>query len=407
MSGNNRNIIFRKMKTAKSLLITVITMVIAVSFIAGIYCNSSYVYADEKADTSITGYPDRINKDYNAKVKISATVSPAEPGRSVMLQRYNSDKDKWSTILETTIEDEADNDISFFIPKKYRKKTTSIWRIYIPATSTAKRAKSSRITITTSTIKNLEITAGSACIYRIDSGDEDSYDDGEYIYNKSMNKKCAHASTTKIMSAVLLMESGLIDTDTKISKHAAGTPWGSHMLAKGDVFKTRDLLYAMLLPSSNDAATAVAEKVGGSESKFVDKMNKKAKDMGFTKTHFANPHGLDAKGHYSTAAELAKLTAYAYSFPEIRKCFATKTRTITSINNKKRLTLHSSNAIFKYVKEFRGGKTGTTDNARCCFAGIYKYHGSTYVTVVLGCGYGNSRWNDTKKLHEYIRNYAD
>ena len=130
------------------------------------------------------------------------------------------------------------------------------------------------------------------------------------------------------MTAVLLMESGKINTKTTISKHAAATPWGSGRLSKGDIFKTRDLLYAMLLPSYNDAATAVAEKVGGTEKKFVAMMNAKAKELGLNKTHFCNPHGLDADGHYTTAKELAMLTAYAYTFPKIRDCWGTQFKSI-------------------------------------------------------------------------------
>jgi D-alanyl-D-alanine carboxypeptidase len=81
-------------------------------------------------------------------------------------------------------------------------------------------------------------------------------------------------------------------------------------------------------------------------------------------------------------------------------------KAITSLTNKSKWTLFSTNAIFGYSKHFKGGKTGTTDNARCCFAGVYTYKGETYVTVVLGSKYGFSRWADTKKLHKYIKKYA-
>ena len=226
------------------------------------------------------------------------------------------------------------------------------------------------------------------------------------IYGAGLTQKVYPASTTKLMTAILLLESGLIDSTTRISSHAAATPWGSGRLAAGDVYSNRDLLYAMLLPSSNDAATAIAERVGGSEAAFVGMMNDKAGKMGFTRTHFRNPHGLDADGHYTTARELAKLTAYAYNFPEIRDCWATQCKTITSLERKRSWTLWSTNAIFNYVKNFLGGKTGTESNAGCCFTGIYTYGGSTYVTVVLGSGYGFSRWSDTKKLHRYIQDHA-
>ena len=349
------------------------------------------------AETTITGYSTAISAAYKKKVKFRATVSPAG-GRTVLLQRYNSSKGTWSTIKKKTASSSA---VSFTISKKQHKKTTSLWRIYAPATKSAEAAVSQNIKLTTRNIKSYKLSAKAACIYRIDGDGQ-----GAFIYTKNSSKKRAQASTTKVMSAVVLIESGLLDTVTTVSRHAASTPYGSGVLKEGDEFSTRDMLYAMMLPSSNDAATAVAETVGGTEAGFVNMMNAKAAAMGLTKTHFCNPHGLDANGHYTTAAELAKLTAYAYTIPEIRDCWATRSKTIYSINGNKKWTLRTTNSIFSYVKNFLGGKTGTEDNARCCFTGVYTYKGSTYVTVVLGSGYGFSRWADTKKLHKYIRKYA-
>ena len=253
----------------------------------------------------------------------------------------------------------------------------------------------------TQNLESPDMSAKAACIYRIDGDGK-----GTLIYSKNADEQRAQASTTKLMSAIVLLESGKIDSTTKISSYAARTPYASGRLAAGDVYKNRDLLYAMLLPSSNDAATAVAEGVGGSEAGFVSMMNAKAAEMGLTNTHFRNAHGLDADGHYTTAYELAKLTAYAYTFPEIRDCWATRYKTIKSVKRGRKWTCWSTNAIFSYVSNFLGGKTGTEGNAGCCFAGVYTSGGSAYVTVVLGSGYGFSRWSDTKKLHRYIDKYA-
>lgn len=357
--------------------------------------------APSKASSAFSGYPLTLNAARSKEVRISATVSPASDGRLVKLQRYNHETKKWYTKDRIYVTGAQGADVSFSIKNTNRQRTTSTWRLYSPATETAEAAKSDNITLTTRNIKNYKLSAKAACIYRIDGDGQ-----GTLVYTKNSTTKRAQASTTKLMTAVLLMESGLLDSKTKISKHAAATPWGSGRLAAGDTYKTHDLLYAMLLPSSNDAATAVAEKVGGTEKAFVAKMNAKAKEMGMKKTHFCNPHGLDADGHYTTAKELAMLTAYAYTFPEIRECWATQYKTIKSLKNKKKWTLWSTNSIFGYVSNFLGGKTGTEDNAGCCFTGVYEYNGSTYVTVVLGSGYGFSRWTDTKKLHKYITKYA-
>ena len=393
----------RVMKNRISALLLALALVVT----AFVPVTTSDVYAAKNktssapAVTEISGYPTSINKKYSSSVKIKTTIRPANGGRKVKLQRYSTKTGKWTTISSVRTASADSAEVTFSIPKKQRKKTTSVWRIKVSKTNSAAAARSSNITLTTRNIKSYSMSARSACIYRIDENGK-----GTLIYTKKPNTIRAQASTTKLMTAILLIESGLLDSTTKISSHAAATPWGSGRLAKGDIYNTRDLLFAMLLPSSNDAATAVAERVGGSESDFVMMMNDKAASMGLKNTHFRNPHGLDADGHYTTATELAKLTAYAYTFPEIRQCWATKYKTICSVKKKRKWTLWSTNAIFSYVKNFLGGKTGTEDNAGCCFTGIYTYKGSTYVTVVLGSGYGFSRWSDTKKLHKYIRKYA-
>ena len=354
------------------------------------------------AATSVSGYAKSFNKRYSEELKIEADVTPSG-GRDIQLQRYSSADNTWTSVLTTASakEEKGTAHVTFTVPKEERQKTTSVWRIYVPATADASEACSDNITVITRNLESLSMSAGAACIYRIDGDGQ-----GTMIYSRKSYNKVAQASTTKIMTAVLLLESGMIDSATTISSHAAATPYGSGRLAAGDVYSNRDLLYAMLLPSSNDAATAVAESVGGSEAAFVNQMNAKAEALGLTRTHFRNPHGLDADGHYTTALELAKLTAYAYNFPEIRDCWATKYKTIKSLKKGRKWTLWSTNAIFGYVSNFLGGKTGTENNARCCFTGVYTYGGSTYVTVVLGSGYGFARWSDTKKLHKYIQDYA-
>ena len=362
--------------------------------------------------TSISSCRTSYNKRFDRDLIIEADISPAG-GREVQLQRYNSSDSTWETVLTmnagaeevaSSEEETAGNGtshVSFNVPKEEREKVSSTWRIFVPATETAAEAASENIKVTTRNLEELDLSARTACIYRIDSKGK-----GTMIYSKYSCDEVAQASTTKLMTAILLLENGRIDSTTRISSHAAATPWGSGRLAAGDVYSNRDLLYAMLLPSSNDAATAIAESVGGSEEAFVNMMNDKAAKLGFTRTHFRNPHGLDADGHYTTAYELAKLTAYAYTFPEIRDCWATQCKTITSLEQKRSWTLWSTNAIFNYVKNFLGGKTGTESNAGCCFTGVYTCDGGTYVTVVLGSGYGFSRWSDTKKLHGYIQDYA-
>ena len=382
-------------------LIVLVAFTVTVSLVMPPADMNAYAVTSSTQATTFSAYPTTLNAAKSKSAVITAYVTPATGSRLVKLQRYSHTTKKWYTKDKKYVAGSPSAYVSFSIPAKYRQRTTSTWRLYAPATSSAGAASSGSITLTTRNIKSYKLTAKAACIYRIDGKGK-----GTLIYAKNANTKRAQASTTKLMTAVLLMESGLIDYNTTISKHAAATPWGSKRLTAGDVYKNRDLLYAMLLPSANDAATAVAESVSGSEETFVEFMNARAKMLGLKKTQFRNPHGLDADGHYTTAKELAMLTAYAYTFPEIRECWKTSSKTIQSLKYGKKWTVWSSDSILGYISNFLGGKTGTEDNAGCCFTGAYEYKGSVYITVVLGSGYGVSRWTDTKKLHKYITKYA-
>ena len=357
------------------------------------------------AATTVSGYKTLINKRLNQAVTIKADIYPADEERTVKLQRYNTSKAKWSTITTiTAVSTTGDGhaSVSFDVPAEKRNKTTSKGRIYVSKTEKAAAGKSKAIRIITRNLSKISLSAKAAVVYRVDGTGK-----GTLIYTKNSTTERAQASTTKLMTAILAIDSGKLGKTTKISKHAAATPWGSGMLKAGDKYYNKDLMYAMLMPSSNDAATAVSEMVSGTEAKFVKKMNARAAAMGLTHTHFCNPHGLDADGHYTTATELAQLTAAAYTYPLISEIWNTKVKTIKSITYKRSWTLWSTNAIFGYDSNFKGGKTGTEDNAGCCFAGAYELNGVTYITVVLGSGYGFSRWLDTKKLHSYIKSYAE
>ena len=240
-----------------------------------------------------------------------------------------------------------------------------------------------------------KLSAKTACIYCVD--------DDTFIYKKKINKKVHQASTTKLMTAVLLMESGKIDSKVKVSANAAYSWGGNRRIKKGDIFTAKDLLYAMMLASDSDSTVAIAEKVGGSEKKFVKKMNAKAEKLGMTNTHYVNVHGWDARNHYSTAADTARITAYAYQFSQIRKTWSVKKKTIHSLKYKTSWALKSTDKIIGYTKNFKGGKTGTTNAAGYCFTGVYEYKGKTYVTVVFGCPGEADRWKDTKALYSYIK----
>ena len=134
---------------------------------------------------------------------------------------------------------------------------------------------------------------------------------GNIIYGKQENKRSAMASTTKIMTATILIENCDLEQVVTISAKAAGTGGSRLGLKKGDTIIMKDLLYGLMLKSGNDAAVAIAESVAGSVEEFANMMNKKAKEIGLSNTHYVTPHGLDNPEHYTTAYELAKLADYA------------------------------------------------------------------------------------------------
>jgi len=351
-----------------------------------------------QAETVITGVPSRITKSLNSTVTIKAVISPANGGRTVRLQRYDSTNKKWKTVYTQTTKDADKASVKFEISGKYRKRTTGKWRVSVAKSEQAGAAVSRTTTLTSRNISKCSIGGKSACIYCVETG--------EFIQTKSCNKIRAQASTTKLMTAILVIEKGRIDAVAKISSKAASTPSSDGYLKTGDKYSNMDLIYAMMLPSANDAAVALAEDVSGSTKKFVKLMNAKAGKMGLKNTVYRNPHGLDAEGHYSTAKDVAILTANAYEYPEIRKTWMAKTKTIQSKNYGVRWKLSSTDKILGYSSNFKGGKTGTQPKAGYCFTGVYKWKGKTYVTVVLGCKSESGRWKDTKNLHSYIKKYA-
>ena len=243
-----------------------------------------------------------------------------------------------------------------------------------------------------------ELAAESACVYMVDKNGE-----GTFLLEKNADEIRPQASTTKLMTAALLIESGKLEDSTVISENVATTPESYRELEEGDRYSNHDLMYAMMLPSANDAAVAVAEGVSGNVDDFVDMMNERAAELGLEDTNYLNPHGLDQDGHYSTARDVAKLTAFAYTFPEIRESWLLDTKAITSLDKGNTWVLNTTDQLVGYDENFKGGKTGTQPVAGFIFAGVYEYKGKEFVTVVMDCGSEDARWEDTKKLHGYIR----
>lgn len=351
-----------------------------------------------KVKTTVRDLPGNINCLPFEKVTKKISISPATGKRIVKLQRLDSKTGKWKTIHKYTTKNTKKASVTIKIESEHRKRTTGTWRISVEANAYGKGYIGKPFTVTSANLKNYNTNARACVIYCVE--------DDNYIYKKNSDIKRAQASITKLMSAVIALESGKIGDTTTISSNAANTPWGILYMSSGDKYKNMDLLYAMMLPSANDAATAMAEGISGSVSNFVSKMNKKAYYLGLKNTHFVNPHGLDASGHYSSASDVARLTAYAYKKKPLQKMWLTKTYTFKSIRYGKSHTVENTDELIGYKAGFKGGKTGTEDDSGYCFSGVYVCKGKTYVTTVLGCDTEGKRWEDTKKLHKYIETYS-
>lgn len=222
------------------------------------------------------------------------------------------------------------------------------------------------------------------------------------LYEKDINTKRAMASTTKIMTCIIILENGNLNDTVKISQKSANTGGSRLGLKKNDSITVKDLLYGLMLRSGNDAAVALAEYMSGSIEEFANLMNEKAKTLGLTNTHFVTPHGLDDENHYTTAYELALLTDYALNNSTFSKIVNTKNYTIT-INGYSK-ALNNTNELLGYLNGVNGVKTGFTGNAGRCLVTSCVRNNFNIITIVLGADTKKIRTTDSIHLIEYAYN---
>lgn len=220
------------------------------------------------------------------------------------------------------------------------------------------------------------------------------------LYGKNENQKRKMASTTKIMTATIIIENCNLNETVEISKKAAGTGGSRLGLKAGDKITIRDLLYGLMMRSGNDSAIALAEYAGGSIEGFAEKMNQKASDLGLNNTHFETPHGLDSDEHYTTAYELALLSNYALNNKIFAQIVGTKEYTITINGYPKQLS--NTNELLGNLDGVYGIKTGFTNGANRCLVTACKRNNMDIICVVLGADTKNFRTQDSVKLINYI-----
>ena len=221
-------------------------------------------------------------------------------------------------------------------------------------------------------------SAGSAFVFDADSG--------RVFYSKNADAKRAMASTTKIATAITVIDNCKdLDAEVKIDKRAVGIEGTSIYLREGEVLTVRELLYGLMLRSGNDAAVALAIYTAGSVDEFATLMNKTAEKAGAENTNFANPHGLDNENHYTTARDLAKITAYALNNEDFAQIVSTKNIKIPSKEEGYRF-LSNKNRLLSSLEGCIGVKTGYTSKAGRCLVSAAERDGLRVVCVVLNCG---------------------
>lgn len=221
---------------------------------------------------------------------------------------------------------------------------------------------------------------------------------GRVLFAKNPHQRLPQASTTKMMTCLLVIENGDLDKEVKISKYAAETGESSIWLEEGEVLNREDLLYALMLASANDAAVALAESVAGSEEKFVELMNKRARELKLNNTHFINPHGLDADGHYSSAYDLALLAREGLSNELFSSVVTTMERCVPWSGHPWDRYLYNRNRLLTTYKGARGVKTGYTSNAGLCLVGAAQRGKLKLISAVMN---SPNVYDDTQKLLDY------
>lgn len=221
--------------------------------------------------------------------------------------------------------------------------------------------------------------------------------DGKVIWAKNADERLPMASTTKIMTALVALETTDISKDVAVAKEACGVEGSSIYLTEGEVLTMEELLYALMLESANDAAAAIAWAVGGSIEQFADMMNATAQKLGLDGTHFMNPHGLDDPKHYTTAKDLAKLTDYALRNETFSEIVSTYKKTIPRGEDGVRLLLNH-NRLLKQYDDVIGVKTGFTKRSGRCLVSAAKRDGLTVVAVTLNAP---DDWKDHRTMQEY------
>lgn len=228
---------------------------------------------------------------------------------------------------------------------------------------------------------------------------------GKVLYKKNADEKLAPASMTKLASMLMVMEAidnGNLKFEDKvtISEEAANMGGSQVFLQAGEVYTVYDLLKSVAIASGNDAVVALAEKIGGSQSGFIDMLNKRLKEIGATNTNFVNAHGLDAEGHYSTARDMSIIARELLKHPKILE-FTSIYEEYLEKNDGSRIWLVNTNKLVRFYDGVDGLKTGFTKTAGYCLTATASKNNFRLISVVMGEDTSENRSSDTVKMLNY------
>ena len=209
---------------------------------------------------------------------------------------------------------------------------------------------------------------------------------GRILYSKNPDERLPEASTTKIMTALVVAENADADTVVRVPEQAQGVEGSSVYLRAGEHLTVKELLYGLMLQSGNDCAVALALTVGGSIENFAAMMNDKAAALGCRNTNFVNPHGLPDDNHYTSARDLAVISAAAMNNPLVKEIVSTKKINISNEGCGYDRVIVNKNKILSSFEGANGVKTGYTEKAGRCFVGAAERNGMQLIAVVLNCG---------------------
>ncbi len=226
---------------------------------------------------------------------------------------------------------------------------------------------------------DVSTTAKAMCVIEKDSR--------RVVFSKNENMKLPMASTTKILTAITVIQNcNNLDETIQIDDRAVGVEGSSIYLKQGEIISVRDLLYGLMLRSGNDSAVALACYIGGNVENFAKMMNETAKNIGANDSNFVTPHGLDHKEHYTTAKDLANITAYALNNPIFKEIVSSKKHTTNSTNKNDKRYMNNKNRLLNSLDGCIGVKTGYTQKAGRCLVSATERENETFICVVLNCG---------------------